>query len=189
MAYGNCLQGAYNILNPRKYDGDASNCIYRSSWERAAFVFCDTTPSILKWSSEEEVIPYISPLDGKQHRYFMDLKVWTRTKDGGVAITLIEIKPLAQTKPPKRGRKAEDKFLKEVARWKVNEAKWKFTEEYCRAKGWNFIIWTEDQLVNGAQADKNAAKASRKHTRDRKKLLKEAGIKQYNLGKIVKKIK
>lgn len=30
--------------------------------------------------------------------------------------------------------------------WGVNEAKWKAAEEYCKDRGWKFIIMTEHEL-------------------------------------------
>ena len=58
---------------------------------------CDKNEKILKWSSEEIVIPYISPIDNKKHRYFPDFLIQT-TKGW----FLIEVKPQIQTKPPKK---------------------------------------------------------------------------------------
>jgi hypothetical protein len=68
MAYS----GKYNPINPKKYKGDTSKVIYRSLWERKLMVYCDNTKSVLEWGSEEVIIPYVSPWDGKVHRYFPD---------------------------------------------------------------------------------------------------------------------
>src|SRR5581483_9137771 len=92
------LQGRFSPKNPEKYKGDASQIFYRSSWELKLMLRCDTDPNIVEWSSEEIVIPYVSPLDGKVHRYFPDFKI--KTKQGKTMV--IEIKPLTQTKPPKK---------------------------------------------------------------------------------------
>ena len=37
--------------------------------------WCDITHSVQEWGSEEIIIPYISPVDGKRHRYFPDFYV------------------------------------------------------------------------------------------------------------------
>lgn len=145
---GNFYQGKYSLNHPEKYKGNSSNIVFRSSWEYKAFVFCDNTPSIAYWNSEETIIPYVSPMDGRVHRYFMDLKVWIRMPDGTFKITLIEIKPYAETMEPlkKQGKKKET-LLREYATWNVNEAKWAATRALCAKQGWNFVIWTEKELL------------------------------------------
>ena len=64
--------------------------------------YCDTTPSILKWSSEEIAIPYKSPVDNRVHRYFPDFYVKVRESSGKIVHKLIEVKPSKQTVPPKK---------------------------------------------------------------------------------------
>ena len=49
--------------------------IYRSSWEYKFYEMVDITPTVKEWGSEEIIIPYISPVDGKRHRYFPDFYV------------------------------------------------------------------------------------------------------------------
>ena len=100
MAYS----GRYSVKNPSKYEGDPTKVIYRSLWERHAFKWCDDNPNIIKWSSEEVVIPYLYEVDKKYHRYFMDLKL--STKQGKTF--LVEIKPDGQTRPPKGARKNKE---------------------------------------------------------------------------------
>ena len=68
-------QGKYRASFPRKYKGDPNNVIYRSSWEYKFMKWCDATPTVQEWGSEEIIIPYISPVDGKRHRYFPDFYV------------------------------------------------------------------------------------------------------------------
>ena len=92
MAY----RGRYIPSKPRKYKGDPSNIIYRSLWERKFMVYCDRNDSILEWGSEEIIIPYRSPLDGRMHRYFPDFYVKVKQKNGSVKKMLIEVKPKAQ---------------------------------------------------------------------------------------------
>lgn len=141
------LQGKYQPRNPEKYVGDYTDIVFRSSWERAVMVLFDQNPSILRWSSETIVIPYVSPVDGRKHRYFMDFWAEVKQHDGSKKIFLIEVKPKSQTRPPKRTkRKKEEVFLTEVRTWSVNRAKWKAAEEYCKQRGWEFKIWTEDQI-------------------------------------------
>ncbi len=139
MAYS----GLYKPLHPKKYRGNPSRIVYRSLWEKKYMKYCDHTDSILEWGSEEIIIPYRSPIDGKVHRYYPDF--WVKTSNGE---TLVEIKPKKQTKPPKLNPKHKRRYLKEVKTWGINEAKWKAAEEFCENKGWKWQIITEDTLNN-----------------------------------------
>lgn len=136
----------FKPTNPQKYLGDHSNIIMRSSWETKFAIWCDTNPAILKWSSEETIVPYVSPIDNKPHRYFIDFKIQVRKKDGNIRTYLVEIKPEHQTRPPEKPSKKTRKFLQEVMTWGVNEAKWKAASRYAKDRGWEFVILTENEL-------------------------------------------
>ena len=137
--------GRFKPSNPAKYKGDPTNIIYRSLWERKFMVWCDRNLNVMEWGSEEIIVPYISPLDRKPHRYFPDFYVKSKGTDGRLRKRLIEIKPYAQTQQPKRGRKTK-KLLKEIATYGVNQAKWKAAREYCRDRKMEFVILTEHEL-------------------------------------------
>ncbi|QJT71340.1 head completion protein [Vibrio phage vB_VcorM_GR28A] len=171
----NYKQGLYKVQNPQKYKGDVDNVVFRSSWEFVAFQFCDTNPSVVAWASEEMVIPYISPIDKRPHRYFMDLTIWTRKEDGTLQKTLVEIKPQKKLKAPSRGNKKEETWLREVTEWEVNNAKWTATRKLCEREGWNFIYWTEMHLVPGRAHDKAVRIKTQKRTVARKKAMKKSG--------------
>jgi hypothetical protein len=142
MAY----KGSYKVKNLSKYKGDPSKVTYRSLWERKFMIYCDDNPSILKWSSEEIIIPYRSPIDKKYHRYFPDFWIQVKNSKGIREAILIEVKPKAQTITPKKKTKVTKKYLREVYIYGINEAKWKAAEEYCKDRGWKFQILTEDHL-------------------------------------------
>lgn len=135
-------QGRYIPVNPKKYIGDPTNIIYRSSWEKRMFMKLDESNNVLGWNSEEIVIPYISPVDGKVHRYFVDILVVSKNK----VVTLIEVKPYAQTQPPKVSNRKKQTVINETLTYAVNQAKWKAAEEFCSKKGWIFKIVTEKDL-------------------------------------------
>jgi hypothetical protein len=135
-------KGKYQLKNPHKYKGDPNNVIFRSSWELRVFNYMDRNPDIAKWSSEEIVIPYRSPIDGKRHRYFPD--IWMKTVKGDVY--LIEIKPYKETIEPKKRSRVTKKYLYEVKTWGINSSKWKAAQEYCADRGWKFKIITEKEL-------------------------------------------
>lgn len=135
-------QGRFIPLNPKKYMGDATNIIYRSSWELKFLKKLDSSSNVLGYVSEEVVIPYLSPVDLKMHRYFVDILVVSKSK----VVTLIEIKPWAQTQPPKTGSRKKSTVINETMTYAVNCAKWEAAEAYCKKKGWIFKIVTEKDL-------------------------------------------
>jgi hypothetical protein len=142
-------KGYFKPRNPAKYRGNPSNIIYRSGWELKLMLWLDGKSDVINWGSEEVVIPYRSPIDGRLHRYFVDFIVTTINKEGIKETTLIEVKPAAQTKPPvlKEGTNPRNrKYISEVMTWGVNEAKWKAATEYCKDRGWKFQIFTEKEL-------------------------------------------
>ena len=59
---------------------------------------------------------------------------------------ILEVKPKSQAAPPKVKSRVTRQYIKEVATWGVNEAKWKAAEEYCKDRNWKFSLITEDQL-------------------------------------------
>jgi len=106
----------------------------------------DKEPYIISWASEELIIPYVSPVDGRTHRYFPDFLVKYKNKDGLLKTMLIEVKPMKQTKEPEKKKRVTKQYITEVMTWGVNQAKWKAANEYCLDRGWEFQIWTEKQL-------------------------------------------
>lgn len=143
MAY----RGVFRAHNPHKYKGDPTKIVYRSRWELICMQKFDSHPDVLEWSSEEIILRYRSPVDGKVHRYFPDF--WVKKKDrlGNIVQDLIEVKPYNQTKPPTiMEGKPNKRYLNEVMTWGINSAKWNVAREYCKDKGWNFVLITEKEL-------------------------------------------
>ena len=131
---------------PEKYSGDVSNIWCRSSWERTFAKWCDVSPFIVRWSSEETIVPYVCPTDNKLHRYFIDFKIKIKQKDDSYRVYLIEVKPLKQTMPPEYPGRRTQKFLAESYTFIKNQAKWKAATEYAKDRGWEFKIITENEL-------------------------------------------
>ena len=142
MAYS----GQFKPRNPQKYMGDPTNIIYRSSWECKVMSWLDNNRDVISWSSEEVIIPYKSPVDGRFHRYFPDFLVKVKTKDDKINTILIEVKTKRQTLPPVPKKRVTKQFINEVATYGVNQAKWKAAQEYCLDRKWDFKIITEDDL-------------------------------------------
>jgi len=145
-------KGKFRPKNPNKYKGNPSNIIYRSLLERRFMVYLDNNPSILKWQSEEIIIPYVSPVDNRVHRYVPDFYIKYKNSDGKIIEELIEVKPFNQCSPPnpkkkltKTGRTSK-RYLKEVQTYIVNDAKWNQAMKYCKDRKWKWRILTEKDI-------------------------------------------
>jgi hypothetical protein len=139
-------KGRFSPRNPHKYKGNPTNIIYRSRWEFLVMKKFDEHPDVIEWSSEEFFIPYRSPIDGRIHRYFPDFYVKKKNINGKIEQSIIEVKPLSQTQPPKKREKITRQYINEVKTWGVNEAKWKAAESYCADRLWSFHIFTEKEI-------------------------------------------
>jgi hypothetical protein len=117
-------------------------------------VFCDNNKSVIWWNSEEVIVPYISPVDNRWHRYFVDFLVKLKTKNGDEEIVLIEVKPYRYCKPPKKMNlsgvdkrtKQARRYLREATTWGINSSKWDAATKYSDKKGWTFKIITDKEL-------------------------------------------
>lgn len=150
----NYKQGWYKLKNPDKFikpideymgsfkDGHVE---FKSSLEYKAFKYADNSKEIINWSVEPFAIKYISPVDNKQHRYYIDLFFVT-----GSGTFLIEIKPKSQTlkpNPPKiKTKRSISRYYEELKRYAVNSAKWKAASEFASSKNMTFLIFTEFEL-------------------------------------------
>ena len=136
MAYS----GKFKVKNIKKYKGDFDNIIYRSLWERHVFKWCDENPNVKQWSSEEVIIPYYYEADKRYHKYFPDIKIVFEDKT-----LLVEIKPADQTTPPTSPKRTK-KYIAEGFTYVKNMNKWEAANNYCKDRGWEFQIWTENTL-------------------------------------------
>lgn len=142
MAYS----GKFTPKNTNKYLGDSTNIWYRSLWERRVMVHLDDNTNVVGWSNEEIIIPYLSPVDRRWHRYFPDFFVRVRNKSGIVESLVLEVKPKKQTQPPQKKSRVTRQYIQEVMNWGVNEAKWNAAVEYCKDRNWKFQVITEEHL-------------------------------------------
>jgi len=139
-------QGFFKPLNPKKYIGDPTNIVFRSGWEKRVMEWLDTNINVIRWGSEEVIIPYVSPIDNKVHRYYTDFYVEAVGRDGETRKMLLEVKPKAQTQEPKKQSRKTKRYITEVMTYGVNQAKWKAAEDFCRSRGWEFRLITETEL-------------------------------------------
>ena len=134
-------RGKYTPSFPAKYRGDVRDIVYRSSWEYKFMKWCDNTASVSEWGSEEIIIPYISPVDGRRHRYFPDFYVKVANKK-----YIVEVKPFKQTLEPKTQKRVTKRYINEVVTYSVNQAKWKAAREFCKDHSLEFMLITEKEL-------------------------------------------
>lgn len=120
------FRGRYKPRNPDKYTGNVHQIIWRSSWERLFMMYCDKSPNILQWSSEEVSIPY--NFKDKNRNYYPDFWIKMVDEDNEVVEKLIEIKPHYQR------------------RWSQNVAKWHEAKKYCNENNLEFVVLTEKEL-------------------------------------------
>ena len=139
-------KGKFRPSKPKKYKGDPTNIVYRSLWELKFMRYCDSNNNIVKWSSEEIVIPYRSPIDNRFHRYFPDFYLKYKDNTGKIIEKVVEIKPAKQVKEPKVQKRKTKKYVTEVVTYAKNQAKWMAAEEFCKDRKWKFQILTEKEL-------------------------------------------
>jgi hypothetical protein len=139
------FKSKYRPKNPEKYlvPSNIDNIVCRSSWERMICIWCDKNDEVEAWASEEAVVQYISPVDRKPHRYFIDFAI--RFKNGKKL--LIEVKPFYQTQKPENTKgKKQKTFINEVKTHAINNAKWTAAKKFAEDNGAEFVIWTENEL-------------------------------------------
>ena len=126
--------------------GNPTNIIMRSSWETRFALWCDKNPSIIKWKSEETIIPYRCPTDNRIHRYFVDFQIQVKKKDSTLMTYLVEVKPSSQAKMPKYPGRTTKRYLAESMTYMKNQAKWEAAKKYAEDRGWQFKVITEYEL-------------------------------------------
>jgi hypothetical protein len=152
MAYS----GMYHLHNEEKYKGTTCNgkIKYLSLWERTVMKFFDNSSSILSWmaptGNKDLCIPYISPKDNRQHLYYPDFIILAKTNDGKEKVTMIEVKPLIQTLPPKQPQKKSRKYFARCATYAINISKWAAATKFCQVRNWEFKILTEKNIYGNS---------------------------------------
>lgn len=151
---GKWKSGKYMPVNTEKYIGDIHNIIYRSSWERKFCQYCDINPNITKWSSEPTGIPFWSPIDKKEHKYFVDYYIQVQKGDV-LENWLIEIKPEDQYALHKRpqeptGNLTEKKiraYNEKLKTWITNRAKFEAATRFAESRGYKFGAINENFIM------------------------------------------
>ncbi|MBT9137696.1 MAG: hypothetical protein DDT31_00234 [Syntrophomonadaceae bacterium] len=135
--------GRFIPKNPAKVVGNVNTIMWRSSWELHFMKYLDTNQAIIRWGSEELMIPYCKPTDGKMHRYFPDMIVMYKHIDGSIRKEIVEIKPYKETIHTKNASERDKLALL------VNDAKWKAAAAFAEQHGAIFRVITEKTLWPG----------------------------------------
>ena len=142
----NYKQGFFYPRNLDKFVGKQPRAIYRSGLELEYFKILDKNPNVIKWGSEEVVVPYF--FENKWHKYYVDLFVVFKFGESTKKY-FIELKPYSQTIQPKvNKRKKQMTMMYEAKQWVKNQAKWKAASDFAKKNGWEFHILTEKDLEN-----------------------------------------
>lgn len=159
-------QGYFHPSNPEKWVTKTNE--YRSSWEFHFMLWCDRNPQVLRVGSEPCAIQYRDPVanieychqhhldpnnpqNWKIRKYYVDMWVEFKMKNGEIKKTFIEIKPYAQTikpEPLKPGAKLKEvnAYNRDMKTYLVNQAKWKAAAYEFKKRGCEFKIFTEKIL-------------------------------------------
>lgn len=140
----NYKQGYFYPFNKDKLLGNHDYVIYRSALELKYYRILDNNPNVVKWGSEEIVVPY--RFNNAWHRYYIDLVVFLKMGDE-IKKLLIELKPYKQTQPPKDSpRKKRKTYLYDCKMWAMNQAKWDAAKMLAEKAGCEFKILTEKEI-------------------------------------------
>lgn len=132
--------------NGEKYIGRYP-IVIRSSWERMVCQWLDSNRDVIEWSSEQHVVHYYDPVQMKRRRYYPDFYAKILDQQGKPSRYIIEVKPLKETKPPRKTRKQSKKTqLYQEATWITNQAKFDAAKQYCKKFGFHFQLLTEREL-------------------------------------------
>lgn len=143
---GRPVKTQYKVINEAKYAGNVDSIICRSSWESFVCRHLDNNKHVRKWASEEIVVNYYYPVDGKTHRYFIDFYIEMMNGDK----FLIEVKPFAETQKPvapkRKTKKAMISYQEKMLTFAKNAAKWEAAKLWANKNNMTFLIWTENEL-------------------------------------------
>ena len=131
---------------------------YRSGLEHKLMVYLDNNESVVHWNTELIKIPYrknawnnqLLEMTETDHTYYPDFYYELKKSDGTMSRVVAEVKPDHETKPPKVPNNPTAKQLKNfeysLKEYSNTLDKWKYCIEWCKTKGFEFIIITDKIL-------------------------------------------
>jgi len=139
-----------NLIHPEKYVGKVKIITIRSSYELKMVNRLDNDTSVIEWSSEDIVIPYIIPFKNtkrKVRNYYVDFYYKTKNNEE----FLVEVKPAKDCIKPIIVRKSPY-YMNQMINWVINNLKWEACIAYCKHiqetenRNIKFVIFTEKEL-------------------------------------------
>ena len=136
---------------------------FRSSWEKKIMTWLDLNEKIIKWGAECMKIPYqMTHFDNgdtrvKEHCYYPDFYYEMRLQNDDLKQVVVEVKPMKEynmvlalnegrlSVPEDKGKKLKN-FEYDLKMAYKNKQKWETMINWCKLKGYEFIIITEDHL-------------------------------------------
>ena len=162
------LHEKYTLQNPQKYIGNIYAIIYRSGWELSFCKWTDSSPSVLRWSSEPITIPYydrvsqleeckkngLDPNNPKNwiiKNYHTDFWIEIDKGEGEIQKMFIEIKPSDKLKKPippgiNASLKEQRRFNILAKEFLINEAKFAALNAWAEKNNSKFYVFTEKTL-------------------------------------------
>lgn len=140
-------QGWFPLKNREKYIGKQLP-FFRSLYEFRVMNYFDLNKNVIRWSSENIIIPYKLPHENKIRRYIVDFYVEIKNTDGVIKKFLVEVKPLDfSVKPqlPKSNRITKSYKIKAI-NYIINFYKWQAAQKYCESRGLEFKVLTEKEI-------------------------------------------
>lgn len=136
MAYKN----KYKPKNLKKFESTKDYIICRSLWERSFAKWCDKNYTVKRWAFEPFFIPYYDIVRKKERKYYPDFVIELNNGNS----YLIEVKPKAQTKEPKK--RNTKRYLIEKYTYITNSCKWNAAKKFCDKNNMIFSLFTEDDF-------------------------------------------
>jgi len=134
---------------------------YRSSLEQKFMIYLDNNENIVHWNTELIKIPYtknawnnrLMEMTLSEHTYFPDFYYELKKADGSISRVVAEVKAEHETQPPKLQASPTAKQMKNfeyaLKEYSKNLDKWKYCIEWCKRKGFEFVIITDRHLNPG----------------------------------------
>jgi len=153
----NYKNGLYIPINKNKIIklNNQGGLFYRSGLEQKFMIYLDNNKDVIHWNTELIKIPYLkNAWNNKllestmsEHTYFPDFYYELKRKDGTISKVVCEIKPYKDTRPPSLPDNPTINQLKNfeysLKEYSKNMDKWKFCLEWCKNKGYEFVIITD----------------------------------------------
>ena len=77
---------------------------------------------------------FIFTISGQSIVYFEGIVIEDKSKDPVPDVVIVNVRN-------------ESSWVSDIYEWGRNSAKWKYAQEYCKDRDWDFMILTEDHLM------------------------------------------